>query len=459
MRTAPPSTKPGAPSRIWSTLAGVNVVVVVVAVVGSFVAILVPGLRVLEMVIGVMVLVGCVVAWPRLTRLVRLCTAGSLMAGIVSAVLVDARLTDIAAGLTQMAVLFAFLVLVRLLEVPILKGGYNRAFAAAVSTSGRVRRRATAGTLVTFGLSSGLSVGAVPIAFRSVEALWDGGKAEDMPPVVKVVTRGFTAGNSWTPVSPPVAVSLQTSGAALLPFVVWALPLALLMVATTIYGLRDSGSLEHTPSAERTRNVGEFAAFVVALMVAITAMQATLDISPIGASMLCIVALVVVWQSLVEGLRKGVRSLVRSFGDQRAGWPEQFALFCSGGVLVGAAQAFSRTGNLGALSHNTLLILLLVPVVMVVLALLSMYPLVTLAAFGTLLGPQIGGEATLPLALSLLIGTNIAFMISPFSGLTLLVGGMSGRSPADVGLRWNFVYAIWALVFGTAAIAAAYVVR
>lgn len=412
----------------------------------------------LKLLLAALVVLGIATSWPRLSPLVRACALVSLVAGAVGAVLVRAGTADLALGLSEMTSVFAFFVFVRLLEVPILTGRFNQAIARFLSQRARIRNRSAAGTLLAYGLTAGLSIGAVPIAYRSVEALWDDPARDDTRGMARVVAQGFTAANAWTPVSPIVAVTLDTTAAPLPSVLAWAIPMSLVAALATVWGCRSSGRVDGTAERQPSRSVGEFAVAILVLMASIVAVERVWHVGPLGASMVSIVLLVTAWQVRLEGPAAGARAVWSSVLAHRASWPEQFTLFCAGGVLVGAATALSR--NLGAthglLAGSTLLVVLGVPLAILVGAALGLYPLVSLAALGALLGPQVAADGTLALALALIVGASVAFLVSPFTGLTLLLSGMSARSSFDVAVRWNLLYGLGLLAGGTAVVALAY---
>jgi hypothetical protein len=422
---------------------------------------LAPDVTALAVILGVLVVVAIATSWPRLSRATKVGAGGSLVAGAVLVVATGATMRDLSGGFAQMATVFAFFALVRLLEVPILTGRFHHALVRFFADRLRVRNRAAAGTMVTFGLTSGLSIGAVPIAYRFGEALWADGGRDDTEGLGRVVTQGFTAANAWTPVSPIVALALETTRAPILPVLAWAVPMALVAAGATMWLSRSSGALGHHVPVPLGRGAGEFLLAIVLLVGSIAAIDHFSGISPIGASMLSIIAAVTVWQLSLERPRAALRSVWKAVEGHRTGWPEQCTLFCAGGLLVGAARAFSRGvgGTTSMVTGPTLLLVVALPLAIVLLSGLSLYPLVSLAAFGTMLATQVTPDTSTSLALALIVGASVAFLVSPFTGLTLLVSSMSRRSSMEVAVHWNLRYGLALLAFGSVLVAVAYGVR
>lgn len=436
----------------------VNLSAIRLAVLLSIVVVFVPDLTPMKIFLASVVVIGLLTSWPDTSRVARACTLVSVGAGVVGVMLVGASVENIASGFTQMASIFAFFVLVRLLELPIVAGGFNRSVARFLSERAGVHNRAAAGGMLTYGLGTGLSVGCVPIAYRSLEAMWHGADADEVPVMGRLVTEGFTAANAWTPISPIVALALESTVATLPQVLVWLLPFSLLMLVFSVVRARRAGEILLEPGAgSRRRGAGEFLLVISFLVVSLVAIDAVWHIGPMGAAMVSIMVVVLIWQASLEGAA-AIPRLRGAVKAQEPTWPEHFTLFCSGGLLVGAALTVAGSvGASTAVAGDQLLWLLVVaPVGMVVAAVLGLYPFVSLAAVGALLGGQFLGTDAVALTLALVVGASVGFLVSPFSGLTLLVSAMSGHSSFEVGLRWNRPFGVVFLVSGTAlAVAAA----
>jgi len=67
--------------------------------------------------------------------------------------------------------------------------------------------------------------------------------------------------------------------------------------------------------------------------------------------------------------------------------------------------------------------------------------------FGTVLGalPELPTDPTL-VALALGSGWAISMIGSPFSSISLLLSRISGYTPVDIALNWNFAYSMLSLL-------------
>lgn len=416
----------------------------------------------LRRLIAVLVVGALLLAWPKTGRLVRATTTVSVVLGLVLVVVADATLTDIAYGFAQMSAIFVFFVLVRMLELPILSGNFHTTVARFLAQDLGIRSRARAGTMFAYGLTTGLSVGSVPISYRTIEEFWEEKDASSREFTARITAPAFTAANLATPVSPIVALTVESTGVSLPLVLALTVPLSIFLAASSARSVRAAGE---TPGVEGTRDPAvrrgaiEFFFAIAILVSALLVLDEALGVGPMAAASLSIAATVVVWQFRLVG-RRAAQSLGGALRAQYTGWPEHFTLFCSGGFLVGGAIALTR--SLGAATELSpalmALVLAAVPVVFVVAAVAGLYPFVMLAALGTILMPVYSstGFTVVALSISLITGASAGFLMSPFSGQTLLVSAMARVTSFKVGLVWNRPFGVLLIVSGSVIALAAF---
>lgn len=429
---------------------------VITVVVLTLVSIFFPQVLSLQNIIAILVIGALGMAWPRTGRLVRATTTVSIVLGIILSMIAGVTASDIASGFTRMSAIFVFFVLVRLLELPVRSGNFHVLVAKFLSQNLGIRSRSRAGTAFTFGLTTGLSVGAVPIAYRTIEELWEEKTDSSREYTAKITAPGFTAANLMTPVSPIVALTVESTGVSLLLVVGLMIPFSVFLAASSSWSARGAGStpartLAKDPAVRR--GAIEFFIAITLLVTALLVIDELLGVGPMAASTLSIAATIVVWQFRIVG--KGApQALQGALRSQYGGWPEHFTLFCSGGLLVGGAIALTRgAGEAFQMSDLVmLLVLAAVPTAFVLVAVLGLYPFVTLAALGTVLTPVFNSSPLLALALSisLITGASAGFLMSPFSGQTLLVSTMARVTSFKVGLDWNRNFGLLLIISGTA---------
>ena len=437
-----------------------NVATIAATIGLSVVLSLAPDVNQLRWLLVVLVVVGLVTSLPYVDGVGRVVAVSSLVVGVVAGMAVGATAEDWALGIAQMATVFAFFVLVRLVEVPLMTGGFHHALARLVTGRLGIRGRGTAGAVLAYGLTSGLSIGAVPIAYRFTEALWnDTAGGDAVAPRGKVVAEAFTAANSWTPVSPIVAVALQTTNVPLLPVLVWTVPLSLAAILATVYLKRSYGRVDTGELQASRRGGSEFIAVVFVLITMIVLIERLLRVSLVAASMVSIIIVVILWQVTLQQPAVALRSVADGLVKTRQGWPQQFTLLCAGGPLIAAAISLGRQWMTGAAQHGpTFLMVVATPFAILLLSALSLYPMISMIAIGTALTAGLDASTKIALAVALIAGASGSFLVSPLTGLSLLIGDMARRSPFEVALRWNSRYGLGFLALGTLVTALAYVV-
>ncbi len=114
----------------------------------------------------------------------------------------------------------------------------------------------------------------------------------------------------------------------------------------------------------------------------------------------------------------------------------------SGGLLLLGNFVEGASGSLGPA-----VVLALVPVVILLLAAVGLHPFASAIIIGKTISVSALYFNPLGLALALVTGISMSFMISPFSVLVLMLSSFTGNSPYKVGFRWNiaFVSVFWGL--------------
>ena len=303
---------------------------------------------------------------------------------------------------------------------------------------------------LTYLLSLALSFGGVALAYRSVRAM---DSAADEAGSAGVVCRAFIAANLVTPLSPPLAVVLTLTGLTWTGSSPYALALALVAAVLVPLGpCRGPGAAAAATGPGtvgrrvrrddrlcrgRARRVGRW--------------SRRSAIRP---------SLWPRWRRSCSSCRCGRGTRLRP-----APWPwrarrpvpgRQFLLFGAGGSWLprpaGGRPTERSAGWPDAAGLPAWALLAGGALAITVLGLAGLYPLTTLIVVTTVLAPLGTGAWPALVAAAALVGTMAAFVLSPLSGLTLLVSALSGRSAVQIGLRWNLPFGLALLGAGGAAI-------
>lgn len=433
--------------------------VILAASAVAVVRLLTPGWTPVSIPLGLLSAAGMLATWRGLKRGIQIPVALLLAAGAGFLLMRGAPALTWLAGLAQMSSIFAFVLVSRLLELPLISRGYDRATGAVL---GWLAERIGGGALVGGGLcyllTSGLSFGAIPITYQTLQALGDGHPDWSPEKLGGLVSRTFTAANTWSPVSPIAAFALLSTGILWQQAAPWALVISFLAVLVIPTGPLPKAVPTQAPlSAKQVRRFLEFLLFLGLMVAGLATLEALWPaLGSVGAATGAVLVLVPVWEGITGGWPTLRERLTRQWRADMPHWGEQFTLFTGGGLLVAAASGWGAGSALAALLTQIPqgLLLVLVPTVIVALALCGLYPMVTMLVFGTVLAP-LGGEGWhFLLCIALIVGATAGFSISPFSGQNLLMGVLTRRSSFEVALRWNLAFSLLLLALGTGLVVA-----
>lgn len=132
---------------------------------------------------------------------------------------------------------------------------------------------------------------------------------------------------------------------------------------------------------------------------------------------------------------------------------DQIILFIAAGFFTHAMEHSGwllLLGNIvegASASLGTGVVLALVPVIILSLAAVGLHPFASAIIIGKTISVSALYFNPLGLALALVSGISMSFMIAPFSVLVLMLSSFTGNSPYKVGFRWNigFVSVFWGL--------------
>lgn len=407
------------------------------------------GLALLVLVPGSLVL-----SLPTVSRLALLTSMGMIGAGLVLSVSVGASLVEIGEALVTMAGLFGFIAIVRLIELPILRRHVDRVLAVRLSNAKRSGSMLVPGGLLTYALALVLSFGALPAAYRSVHQMLGDSPVGSS---VGLVSRSFIAANSITPLSPPIALCLSVVGVAWTAYAPIGLVLTAFGLALLGLGPRTRGRMHHLDPLPGQGRVSEFVTAVAVIFGLVITLQLVLPGGVVSASVVAVALVVPVWEFMTGGRKSFFPRVVALATTERRSWRDQYALLVASALLVAAAVHWGHSADVLAAIESSdvslVIVIAAVPITMVVMALLGVYPMALLFLACTTL-PALGGDSWDVLVVAAaVLGAHVGFMVSPLSGMTLLMSAMSGTSSVRVGLRWNLPFGLAFLTLGTAVLA------
>lgn len=87
-------------------------------------------------------------------------------------------------------------------------------------------------------------------------------------------------------------------------------------------------------------------------------------------------------------------------------------------------------------------LVILIPLIVVLSSLVGIHPLASVALIGKIVMSAHLALSPLLIALSLNIGSVIAYMVSPFAGIIIIVASLLEVKPTIISLRWNWLFCL-----------------
>ncbi len=316
-----------------------------------------------------------------------------------------------------------------------------RALLSAMRERG-VGARATAGALGHV-LGAVLDVGSFVLA----DVILRRAAPEERVEALKWAGRGFSFVPLWTNLNVFTATTITLTGVSYPGLLAVSLPFVLPGLAATLLFARK----EKDEATEAPETLDRSAAAVLLYPVFLVAMVALVNVLVPGLSLTAAIAVtvavvVVLIAALATALLRQTSPMRRLAGETRdslAGSHAEFALFGAAGVLVLSLEALGALAPLGVLL-GSLPQVLVAPALTVIVALgwiagVHVLPLILLvdSAF-----PLDGGPAPALWAMAILLGGQIAMLLTPFSNAVTMLTRLTGLHPLEIGPKRNWGFSL-----------------
>lgn len=388
-----------------------------------------------------------------------------LALGLLIAINSGFSLNQTATAINSMDGLISLLIIMQLFNVPIRVGHYQDAIVKLMNAKLPKNRGLYVFTmLITFLLSSILSMGTVPIIYSILGPTIKDRTGQEYQHFSSVaISRSFTLGTLWAPgaatiflISTITKVPLQRLFVPSFLMGIGGLIIAYLMEFRQPIMAKRVASQSDQSSAKLVWPVAQIVIAVAALLV----IAFTLIHFQVGETMtdVALAGLVVVagWTLLLitkSGNRQEARSALGGYfhngllnGGSLAPFFVAIGLFSDSfeHSEVSMTIAHAMTPLMTHLSWGSLI---LIPLLVVLLSIIGIHPLASVTLLGQIMMTIHLPFEALALALGLNIGSVIAYTMSPFAGIVVIIANILGVNSATVSLRWNGRYCLILFVF------------
>jgi hypothetical protein len=425
-------------------------------------------------VLSALSLVAILVALPACARLSRALAAAFLAGGSFLLWHSGCSWSQYLGAYGEMLYLLALFAVVPVLTVPIRLGGYGEAIQAVLR--GRVRTVFQLNCFVTtlsFVCGAFVNMAAVPIMMASMGPAVERYPLQDKVRFTAVsATYGYVLSILWTPVSGVVGLvvsTLHVEWLALLPALL-ALSVAGLVCNWIVFYLFEAAkrvepaAQELAAAASGARSPGarllQLLACLGVLLVTIGLLERLIPVGFTTIVTLAAAPFALVWCAALGRGWSFLSEARRQLGTRLAGMSDQFAVFLSVGFFTSALHISGADHgvNLVILQLRDALgaqaVLMLLPLMAVAISFIGVHPLAAIGVLAESLKPEVLGITPTRIAISLVGGSALTYLLGPFSGTLGLVQSINHVSTYRLSW-WNASYAVAFFVLLTIAIAIA----
>ncbi len=260
--------------------------------------------------------------------------------------------------------------------------------------------------------------------------------------------RGFSFTPLWTNLNVFTITVITLTGVSYPGLLAVSLPFVIVGLAITLFvAQREKGEVREAPDTPLNRGAAAVVIYPLLLVAAVALMGAVFTGLSLTATISVTVAAIVILIALVAAaLLRSPSPLARLVHETRESLVSshaEFALFGLSGVLVISLEqlnALSPVGNL----FDALPAVLVAPALALVTGLgwivgIHVIPLILLinTAF-----PLDGGPAPALWAMAILLGGQVAMLLTPFSNAVTMLSRLTGLHPVEIGAKKNWPFAL-----------------
>jgi hypothetical protein len=260
--------------------------------------------------------------------------------------------------------------------------------------------------------------------------------------------RGFSFAPLWTNLNVFTATTIVLTGVSYASLLALTLPFALVgLAATSLFAQREKGEVRPQSDTPLDRGAAAVVLYPVLLVATVALVNLLLPGLSLTAAIAVTVATVVV---LIAGLAAAalrrispLRRLAHETRGSLVASHAEFALFGSAGILVLSLKELGALAPLGDLL-SALPPALVAPALMITIGagfLVGIHVIPMLLLIDTAF-PLDAGPSPALWALALLLGSQSAILLTPFSSAVTMLSRLTGLHPLEIGPRRNWRFGL-----------------
>lgn len=417
-------------------------------------------------------LLGCIILLTSLPLMEKAFQKSSLVFLLVGVILmlVDKQpFTAWIAGMNSMLIVSSIVVIMQLFSIPINAGNYHAALENLLFK--RVNKESTLfviTSVVTHLFSSFLLMGTIPVMFSLMGDLLKKKVSDYERFIITTLTRSFSLVVLWAPGAVNILLALKATGAKWVDLFLPGVILSVLGLGTSyiielklkrLGGSIGQGNNEAEQSTDQRLDKGALVKGisilgVVAALVLLTALFEKMNISDSSTHRIMMAGIIVVslW-ILVYAKNERLGCAFKDYWQNGVYKVIDLSgLFAAMGIF---SEALGRStvmewiqGTLPAYAAVVdILFPLLIPAIILILSMIGVHPYISIVMMGKILASIPMTMAPALLALTLLIGGTVSYIISPFAGTVLIISRYLQRKPLSI-IRENWIFSLIFLLEG-----------
>lgn len=368
---------------------------------------------------------------------------------------------DLINGVNSMLAIAGIVAVLQLFAIPIKVGNYDRALEKYLQT--KYKKEVSLYVflnLVTHVLGSFMLFGSVPMLFTIFYEPLNKMVHDPKRFITTAMGRSFSLVTLWAPGAINVVLVLEVTGAKWLQVLFPVVFLTILGLGTSVlmeakFHLKDRAVQIPDISAgqknsreEDNKKFRTLILIAVGLIVSIVVMENLHILTGTTRVIASGLVIVLVWISRYLG-KPDLHLAWRQYWEKSIVVAQDLAtLFIAMGIFAEAVYqagliSYIQPGLISATAILGQYSFLFIPLVIILLSLIGIHPFISIILIGKMLvsALQMPHYETF-IALSLLLGGVVSYMLSPFAGNILALSRMANCTPSEVGYKWNGLFSL-----------------
>lgn len=361
---------------------------------------------------------------------------------------------------TSMTNVLAIMLVMQFFAIPIGAGNYSRVVESWLTKN--FKKEATLHlftTLTTHVLACFLLFGTVPVMISLFEKALKSRVQNYEQFATTAVARGYALVTIWAPGAVNVFLVMQVTNMKWTDFFVPSIILAAIGITTSylfeiwinfkgktlvsvISTETDSQALSKKVSRQKIKHI----ALVIIGLVASTIFFEKMKIGTNATRIILAGSLILIaWLSVYIKDEKLVAAIQANWRNGILKSINLAVLFIAMGTFAGGIDSsgvllYFQPYLQDIATVGGLLSLFIIPLIIIILAMVGIHPFILIVMVGKVLVGLNLPIASESMALCLALGGAVAFLVSPFGNIILMLAKFTNARPIDIALRWNLVF-------------------